>query len=172
MMAAMRRMIEPVLREAVVMEHGNTLDIAMAGLQNLQQIAVPPFVAIGFEHVFGIFSGSCRQFDGIEHASIMMDVLRSYPAGTQNADVVFWIRQLPCAQKGIHRRRRRILFQITVMRGSVQVKMFERAMVQTAAVGQQMYHIILTSRVDSVVITTLVQIDKWTGCWKHSFRLW
>ena len=95
MMAAMRRMLEPVLRKAVVAEHGNALDIAMAGLQNLQQITVPLFVAIGFEHFFGIFSGACRQLDGIEHASIMMDVLRSYPAGTQDADVVFWIRQLP-----------------------------------------------------------------------------
>ena len=95
MMAAMRRMIEPVFWEAVVAEHGHVLDIAVTGLQKLQQIAVPLFVTISLEHVFGMFGGAHRQFDCIDQACVMMDVLRSYPAGAQDADVVFWIRQLP-----------------------------------------------------------------------------
>ena len=59
MMTAMRCMLEPVLREAVIMEHGNIRDIAMARFQNLQQISIPLFVTIGFEYGFRIFSGAC-----------------------------------------------------------------------------------------------------------------
>ena len=40
MVAAMRRMLEPVFRETRIDDKRHAFDVAMAGLQNIQQIAV------------------------------------------------------------------------------------------------------------------------------------
>ena len=92
MVAAAGGLLEPILREAVVVNYRIGCGMFVHRLQNVTEISIPATITIGLDDVRQRFVRTRRQPHGIEIIGVMTYVLRTYPHPLQHLDFIFRLR--------------------------------------------------------------------------------